>query len=95
MPDSGSEGQERLFGINEGLYDGGLEWLNDLDGMVGYDYSVTCSARKEGRAGKVGFVVLGLVVVAGGLSCGGCGVYFLLAATVVRATGHARQEQDV
>ena len=73
----------------------GRERLDDLDGMIGNDYAVTGSAGKKGRAGKVGFVVFGIIVVAGGLSGGGYAVHLLLAAPIVGAARHARQEQDV
>ena len=81
--------------IKGGLFCYGREWLDDLDGVAGDDYPMTGSAGKEGRAGKVGFFVFGIVVIAGSLSGGGRGAHFLLAAPVVWAARHTRQEQYV
>jgi hypothetical protein len=63
--------------------------------MIRNDYAVTGSAGKKGGTGEPGFLVFGAVLFAVSLFGDGSGLYFFLAALIGRATGYARQEEDV
>ena len=67
--------------------------MNDVEREAGKNEPVGGSAGKERGTGEPGFVIAGLVVVAS--SCPGSGLYFFLAASVVRAARHARKEEDI
>ena len=95
MPDGWDKSQKGPLSIEGRLFCYKREWLDDLDGMIGDDNSLTGAARKERRAGKVGFLAFGIVVVVAGLSGGGSDLQFLLTASVVRAARCTRQEEDV
>jgi hypothetical protein len=89
LPDVVSKGQEGPLSIEGRLFCYGWNWLDDLDGMGWNNDPVTGSAGEEGRAGKVLFMIVVVLLILGGLSGEGCGVYFLLAASIVRAARHA------